>query len=221
LLLPALLATAAVEAAEPADYNGVWQLAGDKIVELKTSDGQIPPLNKTAIMYYESRRELYSQGDRSYDASQSCKPMGHPRLLWDEGLPFDIQVTPVRILFGYTWNRLHRLVDVSEGDPDIAGPTYLGTGVAHWEGDELNIKSGGYNENTLLDAAGMPHSYQMEITEQYRLVNDGSQLALHISFVDYDTFNNEWSADLLFDRVPNGRIREDICKIRQGLYSEE
>ena len=206
--------------AEHADFNDVWQLAGNKLVELKTAEGKVPPLNKTAIMVYQQRSKMYGKGDLSYDAGQSCKPMGHPRLLWDEGLPFDIQVSPERILFGYTWNRLHRLVDVTDAALNVAGPTYLGTAVAQWQGDELVIKSGGYNQATLLDAAGMPHSYQLKITERYRLINDGKQLQLHIEFDDPETFNQSWSTELTFDRVPNGRIREDICKIRMGLYPE-
>lgn len=223
-LMMGLLVTAAghaVAADSSAQFNGVWQLNGKAITQLQTADGKMPPLRPEARKLYEQRIAQQAQGDRSYDPGLQCKPLGNPRLLWEEGLPFDLQVTAKRILIGYTWNRLHRLIDVQPGEPEIVGPTYMGTSTAQIEGDTLVVRSGGYHAGTLLDAAGLPHSDALSMTERYRLTSQGQQLELRIRFVDDTTFMQPWETVVKFKRVPNGRIREDVCQVRLGLYKDD
>ncbi|MGC3980037.1 MAG: hypothetical protein QM808_02125 [Steroidobacteraceae bacterium] len=216
----ALAATCQAVAADQTQFNGTWQLQGAAIKQLRTADGKSPPLRPEARKLYEQRIAQLAKGDRSYDPGLQCKPLGNPRLLWEESLPFDLQVTAKRILVGYTWNRLHRLIDVKAGEPGVAGPTYMGTSTAQITGDTLVVESGGYNDMTLLDASGLPHSDALSMTERYRVTNKGQQLELRIRFVDDATFTQPWEALVKFKRVPDGRVREDVCEIRLGLYKE-
>lgn len=221
VLIFGLLAASGIEAAAPsAKFNGVWQLEGPPMTQLRTTDGKTPPLREAANNFYQQRVAQLAKGDRSFDPSLQCKPPGNPRLLWEEGWPFDIQVTAKRIMIGYTWNRLHRLIDVKPGEPEAAGPTYLGTSNAQFEGDTLVVRSVGYKDSTLLDAAGMPHSYDLTMVERYRLINDGKQLELTLRFTDDNTFSRPWETRMKFKRIPDGRIREDVCEVRLGLYKE-
>lgn len=223
-LLLALIAAALPRAASAADthesFNGVWRLHGAPIAQLKTDRGQAPPLRPAALSLYAARREQVDRGDHRFDPGARCKPLGHPRLLWELGWPFELQISERRILTGYTWNRLHRLTDVTATAPEAIGPTYLGTSTAQWRGPALVVRSGGYNEDTLLDASGLPHSSALMLTETYRLLAGGHQLEVHIHFEDAATFTRPWDAILRFDRVVDGRIREDVCELRLGLYQE-
>jgi hypothetical protein len=157
-------------------------------------------------------------GDKSFDPGEQCKPLGNPRLLWELGWPFDIQITDERVLFGYTWNRLHRIVYVAAGEPEVAGPTYLGTSHAEIKGNTLTVRSAGYHDTTLLDASGLPHSDAMTLTENYDLSADGNALTLRLRIVDDRNYTRAWNARVQFRRVPDGRIREDVCELRLGLY---
>jgi hypothetical protein len=221
ILLCVLLASTPVVAKDmSAQFNGVWVLDGAPITQLRTSNGAMPPLRDEALKLYQQRMAQRDQGDRSFDPGEQCKPLGNPRLLWENGWPFDIQVTAKRILIGYTWNRLHRLIDVKPGDAAAVGPTYMGTSNAQFVGDTLVIRSTGYHESMQLDASGLPHSYDMTLVERYRLRNGGKQLQLTLRFSDDKTFTQPWESTVNFKRIPNGRIKEDVCEVRMGLYKE-
>lgn len=201
-------------------FNGVWQLSGKPFTQLMAADGQSQPLKPQARSLYEQRMAALRRGDTAFDPGMQCKPLGHPRLLWESGWPFDLQVTDERVLFGYTWNRLHRVVPVAAGQPSIVGPTYLGTAHATIRKGAIDIVSGGYNDATLLDAAGMPHGPDMTLQEHWALGPNGNTLQLQLHVTDPATFTRPWTARLEFQRVPNGRIREDVCQVRLGLYKE-
>ncbi len=221
LLWLTLAFTSALAENATSSFNGVWQLEGNAITQLRTTEGKQPPLRDAARKVYQQRTDQLAKGDHAYDPGMQCKPLGNPRLLWEERMPFDLQVTAKRIMFGYTWNRLHRLVDVQPGDPMPAGPSYMGTSNAQIEGDTMVVRSAGYHESTLLDTAGLPHSYDLTMVERYQLKNKGQALELRIRFTDEQTFTQPWETVIKFKRVPNGRIREDVCQLRKGLYKEE
>lgn len=222
LALGLVLATISAFAAEQGErFNGTWQLEGAAITQLRTADGKAPPLRPEARKVYEQRIAQQAKGDRSYDPGLQCKPLGNPRLLWEESRPFDLQVTAKRILIGYTWNRLHRLIDVQTGIPEAAGPTYMGTSNAQIKGDTLTVRSTGYHDTTLLDAAGLPHSDALQLTETYRLLPGNKQMELRIRFVDAATYSQPWETVVKFNRIADGRIREDVCELRLDLYQEQ
>jgi hypothetical protein len=221
VVLSLLLAGTTVTAKDmSAQFNGVWALDDAPVVQLHTNKGAMPPLRDAALKLYQQRIAQLAKGDRSFDPAEQCRPLGNPRLLWENGWPFDIQVTTKRILIGYTWNRLHRLIDVTADEPGAVGPTYMGTSSAQFQGDTLVVRSTGYNDSVPLDAAGMPHSYDMTLVERYRLINGGKQLQVDIRFSDDKTFTQPWETTLKFKRIPNGRIKEDVCEVRLGLYKE-
>ncbi len=51
---------------------------------------------------------------------------------------------------------------------DDLDPNWMGTSVGHWEGDTLIVESQGFNDLTTLDAAGLPHSTEMHVSERLR-----------------------------------------------------
>lgn len=200
-----------------AALNGVWSLAQPLGATLLDNTGATPPLNEAGKKLYSQRKAQLAKGDTSFDLSQKCKPIGFPRALW-EGSPFDIQIQPNLVFMGFTWNRNHRMVNFSNDPPFLQVPRYYGTGSARWDGEALVIDSGLYNANSLLDRSGLPFSDAMMLVERYKPINSGKALEVQITITDPQYYSKPWTVGLKFNRIPNGRIMEDVCQERSEFY---
>jgi hypothetical protein len=218
-LCAALTVDAAATPAREAALNGVWAIAVPVGNQLLAADGKAPPLNAAGKKLYAERMAKLAKGDKSFDLSQKCKPIGFPRSLWDGG-PFDIQVQPNLVFMGFTWNRNHRMVNFSDAEPKLQVPRYYGTGSARWDGNALVIISGLYNENSLLDSSGLPFSEDMMLTERYSVSNGGKSLRVKLTVKDPNYYSKAWDAVVAFNKVPNGRIQEDVCQLRSDFYKD-
>ena len=210
-ILALLFAAVRAQAAAP-DFDGVWQVV-TPVTALATIDGKAPPLTAAAQRVYDQRRQKLQSGDRSFDTTQKCKPMGEPRTAYDPaGGPFEILQNPKEIVFGYTWNRMVRFAYVSAKPPDVIGPSYYGTATAAWHGGKLVIDAEGFHDTTLLDASGMPHTEDLKLIETYQLAEGGKILNETIRFDDPASFTAPWMTRISYRRLPPGtRIKEDVC----------
>lgn len=201
------------------DLTGVWRI-NDPVTQLKTVNGKAPPLLPAAQKIYDERIANYKAGKGTeYDPSlQTCKPLGEPRMSYEgKEFPFEIQQRDDRLMFGYTWNRMVRFVDIKKDFGDIAGPTYMSSSIAQWEGNTLVVHAKEINDLTLLDAAGMPHSEALELTERFTLKNNGNTLEERITYKDPNTFSKPWDTVVTYSKVPGARIAEDICLERLNI----
>lgn len=198
-------------------FNAVWQI-GEPVFELKTPDLEEPPLRPEARALYDRNRQSRLAGDLSYDSTTQCLPHGVPRLLFEE-MPFEfmVQQEPDYVGILYQWNRLVRIIEMDREHYEPLGPTFLGQSVGRWEGNTLVIDTNGFNDSTLLDAAGMPHSDQLHVIERYSLSADGDQLQVELVIDDPIVFLSPWTTRALFDKQEGKRIQEDVCVERLGL----
>jgi len=198
------------------DFEGVWQITAP-VVHLRSADGKVPPLLPEARKLYDQRSALRKAGKaQDYDATTVCKPMGEPRIGY-EGQPFDIVQNDQVIFVGYTWNRMARFVYLSESHGEIAGPSYQGRWIGKWDGDSLVFEGAGFHASTLLDAAGMPHSDELQVVQRLTLKSGGKQLEIRTTFTDAKTFTRPWSTVHTYRQRPGALIEEDICPLRQRL----
>jgi hypothetical protein len=125
--------------------------------------------------------------------------------------PFEILQREKVIYFVHQVNRLPRRAYVGEKLPTDVDPHYLGYSVARWEGDTLVIESSGFDDSTVLDAAGLPHSENLHVTERYELGRDGTRL--HASFLidDPATFTRPWAAKADYVRRKGYELTEEVC----------
>lgn len=215
--LPVLLAVVAtaisarIAYATP-DLTGAWSIV-TQADTLKTEDGKPPPLLPQAKVIYEAHLAQAARGDRSFDGTARCLPPGLPRLMLVHR-PFEILQRPQAIYFIHELNRLPRRAYLNESLPTDADPHYLGYSVARWEGDTLIIESSGFEEGTLLDAAGLPHSEALHLTEQYQLDKDGKHLHARFTVEDPKTFAQRWSFKAEYVRRPGYELRENVCADR-------
>jgi hypothetical protein len=214
-----LAATTDAPPVREAALDGVWTLAGPAGQPVRAADGSVPPLSAAGKAVYSKHMAQLVSGDTSFDLSTKCKPLGFPRILWDGG-PFDIQVQDGVVFFGYTWNRNHRLAYFANALPPLQVPRFYGTTAAHWDGDTLVIDSGLYNENTLLDSAGLPHSEEMMLRERYRTRDDGRRLTVRVTVTDPKYYTRPWDIVVNYDKDRRGRIAEDVCEERSAFYRD-
>lgn len=219
LCAAASLPLAAAPSAREAALNGVWTLAKPMGKTLLDASGNAPPLLPAGKALYEQRRAQLAKGDTSFDLSVKCKPIGFPRVLWDGG-PFDIQLQSKVVFFGYSWNRNHRTANMSDELPDLQVARYYGTSSAHWDGDTLVVESGLFNDMTLLDSSGLPHSEEMMLTERYRPTNNGKSMEVRVKITDARYYSKPWEVLATFNKVPDGRIAENVCQLTSPFYKD-
>jgi hypothetical protein len=203
-----LLAMSCSAQAAPPDLSGVWKIEPQP--SIRTTRGEIPPLLPQARQIYEQRARARKTGDTSFDPAARCKPLGEPRILFEPG-SFEILQRPELITFLFQWNRMVRFVAMSQAQSEPLGPTYFGQSVGKWEGDSLVIDVIGIHATTLLDAAGLPHSEALHLTERFRL--EGRQsLEAKITIEDPKTYSRPWEIATEFRKQPaRTRIPEDVC----------
>jgi hypothetical protein len=210
LLSAAALGAVSLNAlADPPDLSGVWSIT-THVGALKTVDGHAPPLTPEAMKVFEAHRAAAAKGDYSYDGTTECLPPGLPRLMLMRE-PFEILQKPKVIYFVHQLNRLPRRAYVDEALPTDVDPHYLGYSVAKWDGDALVIDSNGFEDGTVLDNAGLPHSDALHVTERYELSKDGKHLHLKLTIDDPKTFTQAWSAQADYVKKPGYELPEDVC----------
>jgi hypothetical protein len=219
VLTASILVTAmasGIACAEP-DFSGVWNLSKPQDA-LTTLDGKTPPLLPDALKAYQETSAKRKAGDLSWDGVKTlCKPPGEPRILL-EGMPFQIVQQPDKLFFAYQWNRLDRMVALNR-PAKVIGPTYFSTSSASWDGDALVIKAEDFNGKIKLDRNGMPSSKELKLEERLTLSKDGKTLTMRIHVTDPNTFSAPWDTQLTFTRQ-HEHLQEDVCEIREGIYTE-
>jgi hypothetical protein len=123
---------------------------------------------------------------------------------------FEVVQNQNKLVFLFEWNRLYRRVDINGPSMNAQDLQFTGRAVGHWDGDALVIETTDIDA-TLLDAAGMPHSAELKVTERLRLLADGT-LENRMRFEDAQTFRSPWDTVVRYRRLPKGTdVSEDIC----------
>ena len=198
-----LLMVAALAAGTP-DLTGVWAIAAPR------DSLQSAPLLPEAQKIYDQHKAQAAKGDHSFDSTLHCLPPGLPRLMLIRS-PFEILQRSSTIYFVHELNRLPRRAYLNEKLPTDVDPHYLGYSVARWEGDTLVIESSGFDDSTLLDSSGLPHSDALHLTERYQLGKDGKHLHAQFTVEDPKSFVAPWSFKAEYIRKIGYELREDVC----------
>lgn len=217
-IMVALLVSASLAAAAKPDLNGgTWQVVAAPQA-LTTAAGKPPPLLPAAAAVYRQHVAARSRGDLSWDGTGRCLAPGLPRLLLMQPGAFEFLQRSDQIVITYQWNHMVRVVDMNVPHRDIAGPTYEGQSVGRWEKGTLVVDTIGFNDTTMLDSAGLPHSDALHVIERYTPAADGRTMRLRLKIEDPKTFSAPWDATLQLTHDPQGMIQEDVCLQRKGIH---
>lgn len=214
-VIGSLLLACSVQAASSSDFAGFWEPVA-KVTTLKTVNGEAPPLKAEAKKAYEQHQAAAKKGDRSWDNEQKCLPIGMSRLMAES--PFELMVAKKNLALIFEWNHFVHLIDVADKqDKELTYPYYVGHSVAQFKGDAWNIDTIYFNDDTVLDASGLPHSDALHITQTLQL-KDANTLENTMTIEDSKTFTKSWQTKLTYKRMPAGaQLKEDVCVERLGL----
>jgi hypothetical protein len=206
------LAGAALAQGAP-NLAGTWRIAEPFQPAMKTADGKLPPMKPAAKKIYDQRIAARRAG-KTEDIIEVCLPPGTPRIMWQQG-PFMLLQQPKKITIVHEFQHTLRHIYMDEKLPagDDVNFLYGGDSVGRFEGDTLVVESNGFNDQTQLDTAGLPHSPEMKVTERYRLL-DPNTLENRVTITDPANYTAPWTARITYRRDSAAELKEDICAIK-------
>ena len=175
--------------------------------------GGEPPLNDAGKAAYAKIQAGLKDGTIVDKARRVCLPDGVPRVLATP-YPFEIfQVPADQVTFVYEMNHQVRVILMDRSLPTPKAlevePRYNGHAVGHWEGDTLVVEAAGFNDNTFLDATGLPHSDAMRTVERIRRTD--KELEDIITIHDPEMYTRDWQARFVYAVRDDVRVEEWAC----------
>jgi hypothetical protein len=188
------------------DLTGPWEPnAIRENVNLKAT-GIEPPFTPEGEALYKMRLARLGKDD----PEARCLPPGVPRLTTTP-YPFRFVQMPKYIAILYeggthTWRQI--FMDGRKFSK-FADDLWNGESVGHWEDDTLVVETTGFNDKTWIDAAGVPHSTQLKVTERiHRLDVDNMEIVNTVN--DPVMYTKPWSFTTYPKRL-EGELLEYIC----------
>jgi hypothetical protein len=144
------------------------------------------------------------------DPEARCLPPGVPRLTTTP-YPFRFVQTPKYIAILYeggthTWRQI--FMD-GRGFSKFADDLWNGESIGHWEGDTLVVQTQGFNDRTWIDAAGLPHSTNLKVTERITRL-DATNMEITSIVDDPEMYSKKWSFTT-YPKKLKGELLEYIC----------
>ena len=164
------------------------------------------PFKPEAKALYDSRLAKLGMDD----PEARCLPPGVPRLNTTP-YPFRFVQTPgmIAILYEGGSQTFRQIFTDGRKHSPQAEELWNGESIGHWEGDTLVVETIGFNESTWIDAAGVPHSSGMKVTERMtRLDTDNMEIINTVD--DPKMYTKPWSFTT-YPRRLNGELLEYIC----------
>ena len=199
--------------ADPAAFSGVWVTTSQSLA-LVPADGKPLPFTTSGKALYQGNVSGLKNGKITDEAVHLCLPEGMPRAMTSP-YPMQIISTPDQFTFFHESNRAFRMVRLADkhADPDVWDPSYMGEGIAKWQGDTLVIDSTNFKSDRIyLDATGLPASDQLHLVERIRTLDGGARLEDRITIEDPAVFSRAWTAVRVFERRDDIKVRTDwVC----------
>ena len=207
-LICAGASAASVAAPAAQDISGIWW-ANSYQSQFKPQGGGALPFTPAGADAYKKNVAGLKDGSVEDAARKFCVPDGVPRILATP-YPFQLFQSPGFVTIVYEQNHVFRTIPLDRPVPKdeelVAYPYYSGNSFGHWEGDTLVVVTKGFNEKTFIDASGVPHSDQLNVTERIRKLNGGEVLEDVATVEDPVMFSKPWSARFVYDLHPEVRI---------------
>jgi hypothetical protein len=126
--------------------------------------------------------------------------------------PIKIVQSPRLAVILYEADNTHRQIYTDgRGLPKEFGyPAYLGYSVGHWERDTLVVETAGFNDKTVLDIMGHPHSEGLRVVERYRR-RDFGHMDVEMTFDDPQMYTKPFTIKVPHDLLADADIFESFC----------
>jgi hypothetical protein len=214
--LTALLAMSALASsaqAQTPDISGTYW-ATEYHAKIQPVGGGDLPLTAAGKAAYEKNMAGLKDGSLTDAARKFCVPDGLPRSLATP-YPFEIiQAPPGQVTIIHELNHQVRVVALDKPMPTYKEqevfPFYNGHSIGHFEGDTLVVYTVGFNEKTLVDATGAPHTDEMTTMERIRRTSP-TELEDVITIHDPEYYSRDWQARFVYKLRNDIRLEDYVC----------
>ena len=193
-------------------FAGIWLIEGDHST-IRTEEGRLPPMKPAARKRYDAAVAARKQGTPINDTLTRCLPHGLPRLMFAP-FPIEILQEPKQLTMLHEAHHMPHLIYIGDTLPpneELDG-NYMGFSAAHWDGQTLVVDSGGFNDITTIDTAGVPHSEDLLLNERLRLIDGGERLEDVITVTDPKTFSQPWKTRITLRKQDSAYwLKEQVC----------
>jgi hypothetical protein len=202
---PDLAASAPRAADGKPDLTGMWRL------EVKPGTDPIKAFRAGEFQpWARARQEKYEYELGRDDPAVHCLPFG-PRASLTYGFAGKFIQTPAVLVVLFedlTYRQI--FLDGRQLPPD-PNPTWMGYSVGRWESDTLVVDSIGYNDRSLLDFEGHPHTEALRITERFRR-RDFGHMDVEVAVEDPKTLAKRVGVSMEAVFVPDTELLEYVCQ---------
>jgi hypothetical protein len=144
-------------------------------------------------------------------AAARCLPLGLPIMDVFSYSPLKMIQTPGVLVILYEMDNAHRQIYTNGRKlPVDPQPTWGGYSVGRWENDTLVVDAAGFNDRTLLDQAGHPHSEQMHLQERFHR-RDFGHMDLQVTVEDPEMYTKPLSYTVTEVLLPDSDVLETVC----------
>jgi len=197
------------------DLTGVWGLARvrNQVNGMRRPEPTTPMTPEGQAKFDYNTHELKDGGPITIDPAYTCHWPGLPHIYFSGAYAFEFVQTPQRIFIFYENTHQWREIWMDGRKiPEDSDPLWMGYSVGHWDGNDLVVESGSFNDKTWLDVRGHPHSDALKLTERYHRPDHDH---MEISFIidDPKTYKGTWEMKNNFDLKPTWQIGEAFCVV--------
>ncbi len=146
---------------------------------------------------------------KDYPASR-CLPPGVPNITFAPH-PFKIiQMPGLVVILHEALMTFRQIFTDGRALPEEAEPTWMGYSVGTWEGNQLVVRTTGFNDKTWLDITGHPATEALKVTERFSR-RDLGHLDLEITIDDPKAYTRPWTVNVGATLLPDSDLIEFVC----------
>lgn len=215
-----LFATVAAQAPEVTrsagrpDFHGIW-MPEDPHAPFTPLDGQPVPLTpegKIALATNAAKLQDIAREPVDRNDLRRCLPWSPTHVL-QAPYPMQIVQRGDLVVFIFEHNHIYETVYFHEAADPVkdSDPSYSGYAVGRWEGEDMIVENSNFNDQTVLDRAGMPHGEQLVISRHFRKIDGGRKLEIVSTITDPEMYTRPWQVRSLLVARPDLQIEEYVC----------
>lgn len=203
------------------DFTGVWevQMGPGPVTRIINPAVGVAPPRPTPLSLtpeYQAKRKTLTANAEEDNQSANCLPPGMPGIM-AQPYPMEFLFTPGQVTIVIeAYSMVRHIYTDGRPLPSDPDPTFFGTSIGHWEGENLVVKSVGFSTQTEIEPH-VPHSDKMQILEKFSLL-DPNTMNIETTVTDPEALTAPWVTNRILKRHRNWTIAEYICEQNNRNY---